>query len=56
MVEQVTVQAHYRIRPDLKVWLDVQAAKRGLRPARVLEEMIELMRDTTQDGDGGKDA
>ena len=52
-----TIQANYRIRTDLKRWLDVEAAKRGLRPARVFEEMIELMREHTKDSEtGGRDA
>ena len=44
---QSTIQANWRIDPRLKRWVDIEAAKRGLRPAHVIEECIRLMQDST---------
>ena len=42
------VQAGWRIRRDLKRWVDIEAAKRQIVPARVIEELILGMRDCTE--------
>lgn len=41
------VQTGWRIRRDLKRWIDIEAAKRQLVPARVIEELILGMQETT---------
>ena len=38
-------QVGWRIDRELKRWLDIEAAKRGLRPARVIEDCIRLMQE-----------
>jgi hypothetical protein len=48
------VQAGWRIDADLKRWVDIEAAKRQMRPARVIEEMIRIMQEHTKDGRNGK--
>lgn len=48
----LTVQANWRIDPELKRRIDMEAAKRGLRPARVVEgalrAMLELVKEEEQ--------
>lgn len=42
-----TISVHINIDEELKTWLWVKAAERGLRPARVIEEAIRAMQETT---------
>jgi hypothetical protein len=44
------VQAGWRIDAELKRWIDIEAAKRQMRPARVIEEMIRIMQEHTKNG------
>ncbi len=43
------VQTGWRIRRDLKRWIDIEAAKRQLVPARVIEELIVAMQEHADD-------
>ena len=38
-------QANWLIDKKLKRWVDMQAAKKGLRPAHVIEEIIRAVKD-----------
>jgi len=38
-------QANWIIRADLKEWVDAQALAKGKRPAHVVEEIIEAVKD-----------
>jgi predicted transcriptional regulator len=44
------VQTGWRIDPEIKRQLDIEAAKRGLRPARVVEEALRAMLELTDAG------
>lgn len=41
------VQAGWRIRRDLKQWVNVEAAKRQLVPRDVIEQLISAMKELT---------
>lgn len=43
MVKADTIQVNWRINPELRRRINIEAAKRGLRPARVVEEALRAM-------------